>query len=141
MPALKAIHTTDPKREIFKRVGDLGWFKLRVNQILCAVYVRPNVAQHGTLKLHLADSTTEEDRYQGKCGLVLKLGPSAFVSDEHTTFAADDKLKVGDWVVFRASDGWMVTLTGDGGVTSTQLCRVFVENDIRAVIPSPDMVW
>jgi len=141
MPALKAIHTTDPAREIFKRVGNLDWMRLRVNQILCAVYIAPTTRQYGTLKVLVPDKTRDEDRYQGKVGLVVKMGPLAFQSDEETKFAADDKLRIGDWVVFRASDGWQVTLTGDGTQKGSQLCRVFVESDIRAVIPHPDMVW
>lgn len=141
MPALVAVHDRDPREEIRERVGDLDWLRLRVNQILCAVYERPELARYGTLEIKLSDQTRAEDRYQGKVGLVLKMGPLAFVDDAKNKFLPEDKLKIGDWVVYRASDGWQMTLTGDGTETSKQLCRVFVESDIRAVIPSPDMVW
>lgn len=137
MPALTAAHRIDPRIEIFKRVGDLGWLKLRVNQILCAVYERGSETKGGII---LPDQTRAEDRYQGKVGLVVKMGPMAFVSDETTKFQPDDKLKIGDWVVYRASDGWQITLATDYS-KDNQLCRVFVESDIRAVIPSPDLVW
>lgn len=141
MPALKALHFGDPKQDMWKKVGDLKWLKIRTNQILVAVYERPKQAQYGTLKLELADNTREEDRYQGKVGLVLKMGPLAFVDDpvNGVTFLDEDKCKPGDWIVFRASDGWQMTLTGNG--SDAQLCRVFVESDIRAVITSPDQVW
>jgi hypothetical protein len=141
MPALVAVHDRDPREEIQDRVGDLDWFELRVNQILCAVYERPEKAKFGSLELTLTDKTRQEDRYQGKVGLVLKMGPMAFEDDAKNKFLPNDKLKIGDWVVYRASDGWQITLTGDGSEGSRQLCRVFVETDIRAVIPSPDMVW
>jgi co-chaperonin GroES (HSP10) len=137
MPALTAMHTRDPRIDIFKRVGDLKWFNLRVNQILCAVYVRPDETAGGII---LPDKVVDEDRYQGKVGLVLKLGPMAFVSDDNTKFAADDKVKVGDWVVYRASDGWQLTLASQYS-RDNQLCRIFVESDIRAVITAPDQVW
>lgn len=139
MPALKALHFGDPKQEIWKKVGDLKWCKIRANQILVAIYQRPQQAQYGTLKLELADNTRDEDRYQGKVGLVIKMGPLAFVDDDNTHFLDEDKCKVGDWIVFRASDGWQMTLTGDG--KDAQLCRVFCEADIKAVITSPDQVW
>jgi hypothetical protein len=139
MPALKALHLTDPRQDLWKKVGKLDWIKIRSNQILVAVYERPTEAQYGTMKIHLADKTKEEDRYQGKVGLVIKMGPLAFVDDDDVKFQEHDKCKVGDWIVFRASDGWQLTLTGDG--SNAQLCRVFVEADIKAVITSPDQVW
>ena len=142
MPALVAVHHVDPRKEIQDRVGNLDWFDLRANQILCAIYIRSNTINYGALKdFQLPDKVVDEDRYQGKVGLVLKMGPMAFVSDNKTIFHATDKLSVGDWVVYRASDGWQMTLTGDGTEAGRQLCRIFVESDIRAVIPRPDMVW
>ena len=138
MPATLAVHDVDPRLPIQKRVGNLDWLDLRQNQILVAVYVRPSKTKSG---IHLPDQTVDEDRWQGKVGLVLKMGPLAFVSDDKVTFHPTDKLSIGDWVVYRASDGWQITLTGDGSSVAKQLCRMFVESDIRAVIPSPDMVW
>jgi hypothetical protein len=141
MPALKAIHDGDPRRQLLKKVGNLSWLRLRVNQILVAIYIRPEDAQFGTMTLKLADNTRGEDRFQGKVGLVIAMGPTAFKSDDTTHFEDGDTLSVGEWVVFRASDGWQMTLTGDGTDATKTECRVFVESDIRAVIPSPDMVW
>lgn len=135
MPALKAVHDVDPKRELLKRVGDLSDFKVTFNQILCAIYLRPDEAQFGTLKLKLADQTKDEDRYQGKVGLVLKMGPRAFVDDVERQFH-NFHVRVGDWIVFRASDGWQITLTHN-----QVLCRMFTEWDIRGVVQSPDFVW
>lgn len=143
MPALVAVHRVDPREEIQNRVGNLDWLDLRNNQILVAVYIRPGEFKvaGSDQSLWIPDKTRDEDRWQGKVGLVLKMGPLAYVSDAKTTFHPTDKLNVGDWVVYRASDGWQLTLTGDGSETGKQLCRMFVESDIRAVIPSPDMVW
>jgi co-chaperonin GroES (HSP10) len=135
MPALKAIHKVNPKTEILKRVGDLSDFKVAYNQVLCAVYVPPEDAQFGTLKIIQTDKTRDEARYQGKVGLVLQMGPRAFVDDADRQFYGFS-IKVGDWIVFRASDGWQLTLT-DNQV----LCRMFTEWDIRGVVQSPDFVW
>lgn len=141
MPALKAFHQKDPRLEIIKRVGNLEWLRLRANQILVAVYIAPPERQYGTMGIIVTDKTRDEDRYQGKVGLIVKMGPLAFVDDDQTKFLPNDKATLGDWVVFRASDGWQITLTGDGTEDSRQLCRIFVESDIRAIIPAPDMVW
>ena len=135
MPALKAVHAINPKTELLKKVGDLSDFKITFNQILCAVYLRPAQAQFKTLKLELPDGTRDEDRYQGKVGLVLKMGPRAFVDDAERQFH-NFSVRVGDWIVFRASDGWQITLA-----ENQVLCRMFTEWDIRGVVASPDFVW
>lgn len=143
MPALKALHFADPKQELWKKVGDLKSIRLRSYQILVAVYLSPKVKKLASgMLLHVPDSVADEDRYQGKVGMIIKMGPLAFVDDvaNGVTFLPEDKCKPGDWIVFRASDGWQVTLTGKGS-TESVLCRVFVEADIRAVIDSPDAVW
>lgn len=141
MPALKAVHLKDPCQEIWNKVGKLDWIRVRSNQVLCAVYERPKTATYGTLTLDLPDATRNEDFWQGKVALVIKMGPLAFVDDPENgvKFLPEDRVKVGDWVVFRASDGWQITLTGNGN--NKQLCRMFVEGDIRAVIASPDEVF
>lgn len=136
MPALLAIHDADPKKEIMKKLGkQLASVTLYGNNILVATYMRPKMAKFGTLELQLADATRKEDEYQGKVGLVLKLGPRAYVDDELFQFHGQ-KVDVGDWVVYRPSDGWQLTMV-EGGV----LCRMLVESSIKMRIPSPDAVW
>lgn len=136
MPALLAIHDADPKKEIMKKVrGQLADIDLYGNAILVATYIRPKLAQHGTLKLHLSDETIKEDEYQGKVGLVLKLGPRAYQDDENYQFHGQS-VKVGDWVVYRPADGWALEITR-GNVK----CRMLVESSIRMRIPSPDAIW
>jgi co-chaperonin GroES (HSP10) len=97
--------------------------------------VRPKTAQFGTLKLHLTDTTIKEDEHQGKVGLVIALGPLAYVDDEQTQFHGQE-VKVGDWVVAKASEGWGLTLT-----RNQVPCRMLTEANIRMKIPSPDAVW
>ena len=136
MPALLAIHDVDPKKQIMAKVRkQLPDIHLYGNAILVATYLRPKKARFGTLQLDLADSTLKEDEYQGKVGLVLKLGPRAYQDDESFQFHGQ-KVDPGDWVVYRPSDGWALTIV-DGSV----LCRMLVESSIRMRIPSPDAVW
>jgi hypothetical protein len=81
----------------------------------------------------MTSKSRDEDRHQSKVGLILKTGPSAFV-DEGGKWFSDLDLKVGDWIVFRPSDGWNVTVNG-------VLCRMFDDTAIRARIPHPDNVY
>jgi hypothetical protein len=135
MPALHAVHESDPAKELLKKVGSLKAFELLGNAILLAVYIRPKKARFRTLTLDLPDQTRKEDEYQGKVGLVLKKGPLAFVDDEHVQFYGQD-VNVGDWVVIRPADGWGLTIT-----QNEVLCRMVTESAIRMKIPSPDAVW
>ena len=99
-------------------------------QVLVAVYIRPEKTMGG---IFIAAKTLDEDRYQSKVGLVIKTGPSAFVDEGGKWFSNLD-LKAGDWIVFRPSDGWNVTVNG-------VLCRMFDDTAIRARIPHPDNVY
>jgi co-chaperonin GroES (HSP10) len=123
-------HETDPKQKILEEIGDLSDIEILNNQILCAVYVRPTKTKSG---LYLADQTTAEDRFQGKVGLLIGMGPSAF-QDESGQWFADSSFKLHDWLVFRPSDGWNVTING-------VLCRMLSDTQVKMRIPAPDVVW
>lgn len=127
---LQMEHTEDPAEEIRKAVGDLSDFELFGNQVLLGIYKRPEKTKSG---LYLADTTRKEDEYQGKAGLVLALGPSAFVSDAHYDFRGQS-VKVGDWVAVFVSDGRKI-------VINNQLCRIIEDQYIRLRIPAPDAVY
>ena len=68
-------HTVDPREAILKEVGDLSSVEIFNNQILVAIYIRPEKTSGGII---LANQTRDEDKWQGKMGLVLKKGPSAW---------------------------------------------------------------
>lgn len=144
MPAMLAHHAGDPRKELLKRVGDISDIEIFHNGILVAIYHRPKAIQlAGGKTLHLPDNLagkTGEDRYQGKVGMVIAKGPQAFVPDERADFAGID-VSVGDWVVFRRSDGWDMTLVRGPGTDDNVLCTLLHEQEIRARILSPDSVW
>lgn len=129
-PAMVMMHEEDPRREILDKVGALTDFDVLGNWVLVGIYIRPTRTKSG---LYLADSTRDEDRYQGKAGLVLKKGPNAFVDDASTNFYGQN-VESGDWIGFKASDGWPITVNG-------VLCRMLQDVHIRAKMPSPDMIW
>lgn len=127
---MKMEHSEDPAKEIMERVGDLSAFELFGNQVLLGIYKRPEKTKSG---LFIADSTRQEDEYQGKAALVLALGPSAFVSDAHYDFKGQS-VKVGDWVAVFVSDGRKI-------LVNDQLCRIVDDQYIRLRIPAPDVVY
>jgi co-chaperonin GroES (HSP10) len=124
------LHEEDPKKTIVKEIGDLSGFELMNTQVLVAVYIRPEKTKGGII---MTTKSRDEDRYQSKVGLILKAGPSAFVDDEGKWFSGLN-LGVGDWIVFRPSDGWNVTVNG-------VLCRMFDDTAVRMRIPHPDNVY
>ncbi len=130
MPPALMSHIEDPANEIRKRIGDISQIEVLHNQILVGVYIRPEKTKGGIL---LTSQTRDEDRYQGKAGLVLKKGPLAFVDDDNNKFHGQN-VDVGDWVFYRVSDGFPLVLNGT-------LCRLLEEVHVKGKIPSPDVVF
>lgn len=130
MPQMNMHHENDPKQEIVDSVGDISNFELFNMQVLVGIYIRPQKTKSGII---LTDRTIDEDKYQGKVGIVLKTGPSAFV-DETGKWFDGNTISVGDWVVFRPSDGWAVSVNGYS-------CRILDDLSIKARINQPDMIW
>jgi co-chaperonin GroES (HSP10) len=130
MPHVPMQHDTDPKTDLIKEVGDISGFELYQNQILCAVYIRPEKTKSGII---YTTQTREEDRHQSKVGLVLKTGPDAFV-DESGVWFKDVKVHLSDWIVFRPSDGWSITVNG-------VLCRILKDETVRGRVSHPDLVY
>jgi len=130
MPFMLMEHKVDPKDKLLEELGDLSSVEVFNNQLLVAVYLRPQKTKSG---IYLTDNTTDEDRYQSKVGLVIKKGPSAF-EDNNGEWFKDIKITEGDWIVFRPSDGWSITVNG-------VLCRMIDDTNIKCRIDSPDRVW
>jgi len=123
-------HADDPKKAILDEIGSIDDINVFNNQILVAIYMRPEKTKSGII---LTDDTRSEDRYQGKVGLVLKKGATAFVDPDNKWFV-DTNVEIGDWVYFRVTDGWSVNVHGVS-------CRVLEDTDIRGSIQYPDSVW
>lgn len=136
MPSVVMMHEEDPRDALLRKVGELPDDIVWKNQVLCAVYERPDVKTRGGLLL--PDSNREEDRFQGKVALIIKLGPDAFVDDEKWTFK--HKGVVGDWIWFRTSESHAFTLNTEFASKGI-LCRVIDDDQIRGRLPHPDMIW
>ena len=137
MPAMAMVHDIDPAKDLLDKLGDLQGFEVFHNQVLCAVYIRPEKTRGGII---LADSTRDEDGMQGKAGLIVKMGPTAFQgADPNQAWAWGEEMGLGDWVYYRASDGWAITLIGQTG--DKVLCRILDDTNIRGRMTAPDEVW
>ena len=130
MPFMIMEHATDPKQKLLDDIGDISAFEIFNNQILIAIYVRPQKTKSGIL---LPDQMRDEDKIQGKVGLVVKKGPAAFV-DETSEWFKDITVNEGDWVVIRPSDGWAITVIN-------VLCRIVDDTAVRGKVDAPDRVW
>jgi co-chaperonin GroES (HSP10) len=130
MSNIAMLHEKDPKEVLLEQVGDISKIDVFNMQVLVAVYIRPEKTKSG---IFLSDKARDEDRYQSKVGLIIKKGPTAFVDKDGEWFSGLD-IKEGDWIVFRPSDGWNVTVNGT-------LCRMLDDMSIRATISHPDLVW
>lgn len=130
MPFMLMEHEVDPAKKIVEEIGDLSKIELFNNQILVGVYIRPQKTKSG---LYLSDKTTDEDRFQSKVGLLLKMGPRAFEPNDEGWFDGET-FNLNDWLVFRPSDGWSITING-------VLCRILIDTQVKMRIPNPDQAW
>lgn len=129
---LKIQHDKDPGQAILEHVGDLSDMTLFWNQVLVAIYEMPKDAKTKG-GLIVPDKTRDESIFQGKAGLVVKLGPQAFVDSEDFKFDGQ-KVEVGEWVLVRPQEGWLIEMNGSP-------MRIFRDTQIIAKIPDPDYVF
>ncbi len=94
----------DARKAIFDWMGkDLEGVHLPNDYVLLGTYIRPEKTAGG---IYRPQTNVDEDVWQGKVGLLLKLGPDAFKdTDDYTfNFGPGGEPKVGDWVVFKVGD-------------------------------------
>lgn len=112
------------------KIGSLKGVEIPGNQVLLAIYERPQVTAGG---IRLPDKYRDEERYQGKAAVVVATGQRAFDEGYRKNFG-DVAVEIGDWIVIRPSDGWPVTVNG-------VLCRMITDEAIKMKVDSPDRVW
>jgi co-chaperonin GroES (HSP10) len=122
-------HEEDPKEKLLDQLGDISDIELFHNQVLLAVYLRPEKTKSGLI---LTADHLDEDRYQSKVGLLVKQGPLAFEQDGN--WFTGITFQEHDWLIFRPSDGWSITVNG-------VLCRIFDDISIKGRAPHPDSVY
>lgn len=124
----------DPKQAILDSLGDISGIEVFHNLVMVATHIRPSITTGG---IHLPDRSLLEDRFQGKVGLVVKMGPLAFKEAPGAQFGGIE-IKEGDWVFYRPSDGMeMFSVAEDGGTS----CRLLDDTLIMGRVQDPSMVW
>lgn len=130
MPHMAMFHETDPAQEIWSGVGDLSGISVFNNKLILATYMRPEKSKGGLI---MTDMARSEDRWQSKIGLLIKMGPQAFIDDTGRWFSGV-KFELGDWLVYRPADGWNMEING-------KPCRVFDDINIVGRVEHPDLVY
>lgn len=131
MPAAYMDHGgKDPAQLITSKIGNLSDVEVFYNKVLCGIYVRP---EKTVGNVFLPDSIRDEDLYQGKAAIVLKVGPTAFVDDGQAKFNGQN-ISPGDWIVFRPSNGLKMKINKTD-------CVLLQDVQIELRIPAPDVVY
>lgn len=129
-------HSEDPRDSILRELGDLlDGFDIAAQGVLVATYKRPDDVRT-TGNVIVPHAAVKDDEFQSKTGLVVKLGRRAFVDDEHVQFHGF-RCDVGDWVMFKASDGVKMSIGGPGGVH----CRLIADVYLKIKVPHADAVY
>ena len=133
----------DPRKALIDAIGDISGIEVFHNLVLVVTYIAPPKTMKGPdgkdVLFYTTDRGQQEDRFQGKCGLVLKLGPLAFKDDKVVQFGGV-VVQAGDWVLVRPSDGlefFKVDETKSAGTS----CRLFEDSQIKGRLSDPALVW
>lgn len=119
----------DPKAALLKAAGDISKEHVMYDLVLVGTYIRNERTSGGIIR---PLDNVKEDEYQGKVGLVLKMGPLA--GSEGAPGFNDEQVKVGDWIVYSIKDGWAITVNGTP-------CRLVPYERIRMKISDPTVVF
>ncbi len=100
--------------------------KLLRNRVLVASFVASERTAGGIIR---PQKSMDEDRFQGKVGLVLKMGPIAFCFPEDPE--GTDAPEIGDWVLYRPADSYEIGI-GEGAP-----CRVIYDDLVQMIVENP----
>ena len=126
----------DPAKPLLEAAGDLSDYTVCHNLILVATYIAPEKIG----SIIMPDRKIDEDRFQGKVGLVLKCGPQAFEDDGARTYGGV-KVKPGDWVMYRPSDAMEVFIRDRRKVNDGLSCRLIEDVFIKMKVTDPSLIY
>src|SRR6185312_5199214 len=134
---LRVLHDRDPREDIREDVGAVtDTIDPLGAGVLIVMYERGKGKGEAKTAggIILANKTLDEDKYQGKAGLVMKLGPIAFTDDASHQWG-DRVPQVGDWVMVNVGDSFAFDLPGD------RRARIVEDVNVKAILRHQDMVW
>ncbi len=132
--ATRATHS--PSEPLLDAAGDLDDYEVFHNLVLVATYIAPEKIG----SIIMPDRKIDEDRFQGKIGLVLKVGPCAFVDDARGKYGGVF-VEPGDWVIYRPSDGHELFIRDRRTLNDGLSCRLIEDVFIKGRISRPDLVY
>jgi hypothetical protein len=102
--------------------------------VVCATYCLPAYdILPGGQKFHRSETTIQESLYQGQVGLVIGMGPLAFVDSGAIIFGGQ-KFEVGDWVQWDIHAARQFTI-------NRIHCRYLNDTQIIARVKDPRLVY
>ena len=120
----------DPKKVVIDALGGcLDGLELFRNEVLVVTAPTMSISRGGII---FTDKAKGEERFQGKTGLVVKLGEIAF-KDAELWPNDETRPKVGDWVFYRNAD------TSECSINKIS-CRFVRDDMIKGRISSPDAI-
>lgn len=142
--ALAEQATHDPAKPLIDAAGDLSDYEVFHNLVLVATYVPPPKVFKGPdgedIQFHTSDNTLAEDRFQGKVGLVLKIGPTAFKDDSVAKFGGVDLMPF-QWVMYRPSDGTELFIRDRRKSNEGLSCRLIEDVFVRGRVSDPSLIY
>lgn len=121
----------DPKDQLWRNLGDLSGEEVQHAQVLVAMFAGSKY--HPGTTLLRTDRDLMEQKFQGSVGMVVKMGPGAYKDDKMAQFYGV-KLEVGDWVLFRQSDGLPLNIR-------EVPCVLFEDVNIKMRVSDPSIYW
>ena len=129
---IRTIHAEPPEDVILREVKEaLENISVVGQYVLIGLYERPEGKTAGGV--YIPGKALDEDQYQSKVGLVLKMGPQAFMDDGPVQFHGFTVCP-GQWVVFRSSDGLAMQI-------GPRKCRLMADVYIKMVLATPDLIY
>jgi hypothetical protein len=133
---VEVVHERDPKQVIWDSIGKIPPGFAHGSHIVVAIY-KPPIVEKTKGGIILTQAMSEEDveeyYWMGKVGLVVAMGPQAYMETETLKFYG--RCHIGDWVRFMPSHGQAIEV-------NETFCRDFeTERFISGTVPHPDYVW
>lgn len=131
------------REHIFNELAPIiAGMDLQRNRCLVATYFPPKMTAGGIIR---PAANVEENRWQGKAGLLLKCGPTAFDYDEildmSEAMAPEDfnLPQVGDWIAYTTSDTREMAVKVEPNVGVS--CRIIYDDAIVMRLSDPSTIW
>lgn len=124
-------YSADPRAVILDFLGDtLSGFTLACDKVLVATYRRAEKTAGGII---MTSNELDEDKFQGKAGIIIKLGSLAFKDDARTTHG-EFSPKLHDWITFDPNQGKQQEICG-------LHCRILGDKNILMQVENPNFIW